>query len=112
MTDEAADGAWGEFRDSDDYAPTDRYPARDVFMAGRESRDAEVAEFLRNSLAERGALLAKLAAAEAALKLAGEAWDMTHFSCDNPDHAAAYKLAAPAFLDPRSHDSSTTEGES
>lgn len=34
---------------------------------------------------------------DARLKAAENAWDMTHFGCDNPDHSAAYKAGAIAF---------------
>jgi hypothetical protein len=32
------------------------------------------------------------------LAVVGEAWDMLHFGCDNPDHKEAYLHAATAIL--------------
>lgn len=44
MTDETAEKAWGEFRDSTEDVPEEWEPSKRAFMAGRASRDAEVAE--------------------------------------------------------------------
>lgn len=33
----------------------------------------------------------------ATVKALTDAWDMTHFSCDNPDHSEAYRAAAVAL---------------
>ena len=35
---EERDKAWGEFRDSRDYTPTDRYPVREVWDAAWDAR--------------------------------------------------------------------------